>query len=259
MLPSPDSSRRRFIKTVAVGAAYSTLLDRSWNSLFAGEVRVQAASTTGTLRLRLPQWPALLQESGSVRLVINPLRGSPPTGPTPNGSFYPVIINRGPSNKFFALNSRCTHQGCAVSALDPSTNRCTCPCHGSVFAIDGRRISGLASTNLATFTATFDGGEILEVKIPSLGYSLTGSVVEGATTGGPRVRLAFRALRNIDYEVRFHRALGEPPVVVPFSTTLDGALDREVLTVTSDSNVNLFVSREFSSGFYVVAVKVSEA
>src|SRR5207244_7617099 len=113
-----------------------------------------ARSSTGTLRLSLRDFPALLQESGSVRLGINPLRGSPPSGPMPNGQFYPVVINRGPSNAFFALNSRCTHQGCVVDAMDPGTNLINCPCHGSIYSIEGRRISGPATGPLTKYTVS---------------------------------------------------------------------------------------------------------
>src|SRR5437016_11559224 len=92
--------RRSFIKTFTFATAYSSFLGRSWTSIFAAEIQPLAVSSTGTLRLRLRDFPALLQESGSVRLGINPLRGSPPSGPMPNGQFYPVVINRGPANAF---------------------------------------------------------------------------------------------------------------------------------------------------------------
>ncbi|MCI0534743.1 MAG: Rieske (2Fe-2S) protein, partial [Verrucomicrobiales bacterium] len=169
ILPKPTLQRRLFIKTLAFGTAYSSLPGRCWASAFAGDVKPLAASAIGTLQLKVQDFPALLQESGSVRLGFNPLRGSPPSGPMPNGQFYPVIINRGANDTFFALNSRCTHQGCVVDAMDPSSNLITCPCHGSIFSIEGRRLSGLATSSLAKYAVNFDGRETLQIQIPNLG------------------------------------------------------------------------------------------
>jgi len=191
--------RRRFIKTFTFATAYSSLLGATWSRVFAAEIKPLAASSTfGTLRLNLPDYPALLNESGSVRLGIVPFNGN-----LPNGQFYPVIINRGPNNTFHALNSRCTHEGCVVGPLDSSDNRMTCPCHGSMFAIDGRRVAGPASGTLARFTVKFDGQERLEVQIPNLGYTVVGSNVQGTGNGSARFRLDFRTFRNVEYEVYF--------------------------------------------------------
>ncbi|MBI2928944.1 MAG: Rieske (2Fe-2S) protein [Verrucomicrobia bacterium] len=250
--------RRDFIKTVSIATAYSSLLGRAWTDLVAAEIQ-PAATTTGTLRIKLSDFPALLSESGSVRLLINPLRGGPPTGPTPTGSFYPVLINRGPNDTFFALNSRCTHQGCVVDPLDSSTNRMTCPCHGSVFGIDGRRISGQASTRLTAYIAKFDGQDALQIQIPNLAYSVIASTVAGGgATAGSRLRLDFRTQRNVDYEVHFHESLAQEPTPILFSRTADGPLDQTVFTATTVTTVSLFVERTAASGFYHVAVRVSE-
>jgi Rieske Fe-S protein len=258
MKPSFSPPRRTFLKTVAFGSAYSVLVGRSWSDLFAAEVQAPAATTTGTLRITLSQFPALLSESGSVRLLINPLTGGPPTGPRPIGSFYPVILNRGPNNTFYALSSRCTHQNCTVDPMDPFTNEMTCPCHGSVFAIDGRRLRGLASSRLTAYTARFDGHDTLAVQIPNLGFSLAASRVAGGATENPRLRLDFRSQRNVDYEVHFREALDKAPAPVAFATTADGALDQTVFTATSATSVSLFVERAAPAGFYQIGVRATE-
>ena len=112
--------RRRFIKTFACATAYSSLLGKAWTDIFAAEIRPLSTSTIGTLRLKLSGFPALLNESGSVRLALNPLRPDS----MHDGQFYPIVINRGPNDTFFALNSRCTHQQCAVQAMDSFTILC---------------------------------------------------------------------------------------------------------------------------------------
>ena len=250
--------RRRFIKTFTFATAYASLFGKAWTSIWAAEISALAASTSGTLRLNLQDFPVLLNESGSVRLGINALRGSPPNGPMPNGQFYPVIINRGANDTFHALSSRCTHQGCVVEPLDSSTDRINCPCHGSVYAIDGKRVSGPAPSALTRYTVTFDGQNELVVQIPNLGYSIVGSNVQPAGNGSPRFRLDFRARRNVEYEVQFRDSLDKDPATIPFSTTADGAVENTVLTVASDSNVSLFVERNSPAGFYEVAVRVTE-
>lgn len=256
---SPTSSpRRRFLKTFAFGTVSSVLLKRSWSELFAAEVQSPAASSTGTLRIKLGDFPALLTESGSVRLLINPLTGSPPSGPRPVGSFYPVIINRGPNNTFHALNSRCTHQNCVVDPLDPFTNEMTCPCHGSVFALDGRRLRGQATTRLTAYAAHFDGHDTLLVRIPNLGFS---STIARAATGAPgntRLRLGFNTQRNVTYEVLFRSALDQAPASVAFATTADGPLDQTAFTAVSATSVSLFVDRRAPAGFYQIAVRLTE-
>lgn len=254
--PHAGLDRRHFVKTFAFATAWSSLLGKSWTNVLAAEI-APLASTTGILRIRLQDFPALANESGSVRIGINPLRGNPPSGPLPNGTFYPVIINRGPNNTFFALNSRCTHQNCAVDPMDPS-NTIVCPCHASVFAIDGRRLSGQASSNLQRYTTTFDGRDRLAIQIPSLGYTVTSSTVHPSGDKAPRLRLEFRTFRNVEYEVLFFESLDKPAVVVPFSTTLDGALDSQVFAATTATTVSLFVERKANSGFYQIAARVTE-
>jgi Rieske Fe-S protein len=101
-----------------------------WTDILAAEIKPLTVPSASTLRLNLPDFPALLSESGSVRLTMNPLKGGPPSGPVPDGQFFPVIINRAANDVFYALNSRCTHQGCVVPTLDASTSRMICPCHG---------------------------------------------------------------------------------------------------------------------------------
>ena len=138
-----------------------------------------------------------------MRLGINALRGSPPNGPMPNGQFYPVIINRAANDTFHALSSRCTHEGCIVDALDSSTAQINCPCHGSVYAIDGKRVSGPASSALTRYTVTFDGQNELEVRIPNLGYSIVGSTVQPAGNGSPRFRLDFAPVATSSTKFNF--------------------------------------------------------
>ncbi len=53
------------------------------------------------------------------------------------GGFF--VVRRG--NRLFAVSSACTHLGCTVAS---EAGELRCPCHGSRFATDGRRLSGPA-------------------------------------------------------------------------------------------------------------------
>lgn len=249
--------RRSFIKGLAFGVASSSLLGRTWTDVLAAEITPLATSSTGTLRIKLPDFPALLNESGSVRLAINPLRQAG-NGPMPDGQFYPVIVNRAANNTFYALNSRCTHENCVVEAMDPSSNQVVCSCHGSIFGIDGRRIFGPANSALTKYTVRFDGKELLEVQIPGLSFAITGSVVPTAGTSTPRFKLDFRAFKNVAYEIQFRESLDKAPTPVPFSTTAAGSVDQTEFTSTTTANVSVFLDRASGMGIYSIALRVTE-
>jgi len=56
--------------------------------------------------------------------------------------FEEVIIHRDEKG-FTVLSSRCTHLGCLIKETKGDT--LLCPCHGSRFGFDGRKIKGPAS------------------------------------------------------------------------------------------------------------------
>jgi cytochrome b6-f complex iron-sulfur subunit len=52
------------------------------------------------------------------------------------------------SGGFEALSARCTHLGCMV-AFDERKREFHCPCHGSIYDISGKRLSGPAKKPLS--------------------------------------------------------------------------------------------------------------
>src|SRR6185369_14565920 len=100
-----ELSRRGVIKHFVVGTAFSSFLGRKWFATILADCEA-ISPTGGILRIKLSDFPALQNENGSVRLVLNPFAE---TGPL--GTFYPVLVNRGSGNQFYALSSRCPHQG----------------------------------------------------------------------------------------------------------------------------------------------------
>ena len=64
-----------------------------------------------------------------------------------------VIVARVSDTGFIALSAICTHAGCTVRF---ATTQLSCPCHGSLFALDGSVTRGPATRPLAKHIATYD-------------------------------------------------------------------------------------------------------
>jgi Rieske Fe-S protein len=243
--------RRGFIKHFVVGTAISTFFGQKWFATVLADC-LPSTSTNGILQVRLSDFPALLSEQGSVRLALNPFTDNGPTG-----AFYPVLVNRGSGNQFFALNSRCTHQSCVVPPFDGSFGSSVCPCHGSQYRIDGTVIPGSpALSNLQRFTINFDGSDLLCIEIPNLKYSVTGSTVE--TGVGPRFRLQFAAKSRLSYEILFRQSPTDPGTVVPFASTESGGATSTLFSSTTNTTATVYVDRTNQAGFYSVMVQVTE-
>lgn len=242
--------RRRFVRTFALGTATS-LVGPPWIgtllvNLF-GQQRGFAANE-GTLALNLTDFPPLLAPFGSVRVSVNPIGGS-----YPSGDFYPVIITRATGNTFYAVSSACTHRGCIVSPFNGTV--IVCPCHGSEFTMDGTVTQPPADANLQTYPTAFDGVNTLRITVPGLGYSITNFTLEAGAT--PRVRLEFPTFAQVDYEVRFRPTVAAPWSVVSFATSLNGPADNKFLT-GDGLPTTVFVNRTTPAGFFCVAIIVRE-
>jgi len=75
-----------------------------------------------------------------------------------------VYIVRTPDG-FFAVSAVCTHLGC-VTQWKPEANMIACPCHGSKFEPNGKRIEGPAPRPLPHFSVTLTAdGELLVDKL----------------------------------------------------------------------------------------------
>jgi len=86
----------------------------------------------------------------------------------PDGRFWLVNLNSTEPNELMyqapdetqpiigvaAIYKVCTHLGC-IYAWTPANNRFECPCHGSKYRLDGRRIESPAPRTLDRFELTF--------------------------------------------------------------------------------------------------------
>ena len=64
---------------------------------------------------------------------------------------------------FNALSARCTHLGCTIN-YDAVSRQFKCPCHGSLFAISGKWISGPAKKDLTTVPVKREANGDIEVE-----------------------------------------------------------------------------------------------
>ena len=240
-------SRRVFLKSFVIGTAFSSFAGREWFATVVADC-VPSVPTAGILRVKVGDFPALQNENGSVRLAINSF-----TMNGPNGTFYPVLVNRGAGNQFFTMRTRCSHSGCVVPPFSAAAAASVCPCHGSRYDLDGSVLQGPAPSPLTQYPNSFDG-TILCIEIPSLGYSVTGSSVQDGSS--PRFSLQFPTFRNAQYQVLFRQSTMDPGAAVPFATTPTGSATNTVLSGTG-SPVTAYVDRTTDVGFFSVAIKAN--
>jgi menaquinol-cytochrome c reductase iron-sulfur subunit len=74
-------------------------------------------------------------------------------------SDYAYLRYVGGDCPFFILSPICTHLGCHVNWV-PSANQFHCPCHGSVYTIDGTNVSGPAPRPLGYYQWKIVGGRL---------------------------------------------------------------------------------------------------
>ena len=242
--------RRRFIKGLFLGTAFSTTIGKSWSSLYAATFA--PASHSPGFQVRISDYPVLQEEIGSVRLGVNPVG----TGDNsfPEGRYYPIIINRD-FNGFYVLDSTCKHAACVVNAFDPSEFVMRCPCHGSLYDIRGDVLEGQATEALTALDFTFDEAtDTLHITVPDMGFAVKTFLPQDP---GARLQLEFLAHGGVNYEVRFRERLTDPWQPILFALTPNGPANQDLLIGNGDPNT-VYVDRATPTGFYAVSMFLGE-
>ncbi len=73
----------------------------------------------------------------------------------------PVALVRVSQAAAVALAMICTHAGCEVGTLDPSSKTFSCPCHGSVFSETGAVVRGPAFSPLHQYATQVTASAIV--------------------------------------------------------------------------------------------------
>src|SRR4051812_20605608 len=116
----------------------------------SGTAGVFPAAVNGIVTFTVQQLPALAQIGGS---VSGHAAGVP----------FPLVVLRASTSQVVAFDARCPHLGCAVSGAQKLL---ICPCHGSLFDLDGSVKLGPADRPLTGLQVTFDGTRVV-VKVPA--------------------------------------------------------------------------------------------
>ena len=253
MKPSPDFAlldRRQWIRRFMLGSAAALGLGRTWRGVLLAEL-TPGVSASDILPVSISQYQDLLDFGGSVQLQLTNLTA-------------PITITRGLDNGeavFFAVDARCTHNGCTVGKFEGA--QMLCPCHQSTYAMDGTLIYGFAGPgqgSLRKFNTEFDGLDLLKVEVPGLNLRIDAITVQTSTPTSRRLRLTFPALAGADYRVRYTPDLVAPAVAVPFATTAGGAATQTQLHIFGLANVtvNVWVDNAAARGFYEIELVVGQ-
>jgi cytochrome b6-f complex iron-sulfur subunit len=124
--------------------AYSAKLSPDQQTLIvdlSGSAGVFPAAQDGKVVFTVDRFPALAALGGSV------------TGRSAGVPFPLLVLRSGPS-QMLAYDARCPHLGCAVQGAQTLV---VCPCHGSLFNLDGSVRLGPATRPLTLLPAAFDG------------------------------------------------------------------------------------------------------
>src|SRR5437870_4795376 len=108
------------------------------------------AAAGGAVPFTVQQRPGLAQVGGS---VTGHAAGVP----------FPVVVLRASASQMLAFDARCPHLGCAVRGAQQLF---ICPCHGSLFNLDGSVKLGPATGPLTALQVTFDGTQVV-VRVPA--------------------------------------------------------------------------------------------
>ncbi|HEV2103834.1 MAG TPA: Rieske (2Fe-2S) protein [Candidatus Acidoferrum sp.] len=130
--------------------------------------------TAGALGIAGLGGTALIYQYFSPNVLFEPSTtfraGNPDLFPVNSVTFLQdqqVYIVRIPTG-FYAVSAVCTHLGC-VTQWKPEANRIACPCHGSKFQPDGKKIEGPAPRPLPHYSITLTAdGELLVDKLQTI-------------------------------------------------------------------------------------------
>ena len=247
-----SSTRREVVKSLLWGSALSVVGEKVMSQAITGQIHAAGPVSKGSLKLRIADFPVLGATNGSLRLGSSGIGSDK----TPLGIYPPVIINRGASNTFFALDARCPHAGCVVGTYKTSVSCMTCPCHSSKFKLDGGFLNGPANISLIRYPVSQDQLGFIAVEIEEM----TVNVVIKPLSSNPRhpFKLTFLAFEHITYEVRFRAFNSTTSRVVPFSLTADSTTQQSslLLTTTPDDDTSIFIDPPTENGMIQIAIQM---
>jgi Rieske Fe-S protein len=244
MNPELHIARRKFLRIFSLGTAIS--LSHPWRAtLLANPPAI--APDTDRLRIRPSQYPVLNDVGGSIRLNFNELTNA-------------ITINRVSETRFATLDSTCTHQGCQVGRFRVVNGNMQCPCHGSLYNIEGEVFPDQpAPDNLATYPHFYGGeNDTLDIYIPGIRLDASIDPIMQDANGISIARLHCEVTPFSTYEVHFRATLDDLPQRIPFSLQPDGTFPLNQFSTETEIEETLYVAAPGTTGFYQVAIVLTD-
>ncbi|SKB02073.1 Rieske [2Fe-2S] domain-containing protein [Prosthecobacter debontii] len=239
-------SRREWVKRFALGSAVA--LGSAWKGQLLADISPTTASSN-IITLKIGSYAALQNSYGSMRFSI--FGESVPDGV--------ILVTRAPGNVFHVVSAHCTHEGCTVEAYNPNASvpSIECLCHGSVYDIQGRVITGAMDNqeDLPTYNTTYANGD-LHIEIPNLNLKVNQVTLASFSGNNKRLRLSFPARKGGIYKLSYTPDLKTAPTSVMFSTTANGAINTSQVIQSADATRHLWVASTAKRGFYLVELLV---
>lgn len=231
--------RRTFLRNfITIGITGGCL--GGWRAIALGAV----TPGIGIVKVRVSDYPSLSAIGGSIRLNAGPLA--------------PIMINRASATAFHAMSIVCQHQGCWVDAYDAQAGNISCPCHGSEYAIDGSLISGPAMRGLETYETSHDGTGMVTIRVPGLGFDITGVTVQSRTGPATRFAITFPVAAFSEYVIYRRANLTDTPQQVAFATTPTGSASTTKTRPTFTGDLTVYVDATGTRGFFSAALLMTE-
>lgn len=249
MTPSPSASildRRNFVKLFALSSAASLIGGRLWTARLLADIGPDG-EPLARIPIKISDYPALQDGLGSVQFKFT----------ATNELYYPFTLTRSEDNVFYAVDTRCSHQGCIVDAYSASAFAMICQCHGSQYSYRGEVIRGPANFALQRYATEFDGGNTVTVLLPGLNMKIHSIQVQSNTASAIRVRLDFPTIIGGRYRVQFRQDLSDSPQDVPFSASPTGIANLTQILGTGAVRT-VYADATQPRGFFAVALVVDE-
>jgi cytochrome b6-f complex iron-sulfur subunit len=133
--------RREFVSQIGLFTIGAGLLSSIGGSVLASARKPEPVPLKSiVLDLAKPEHATLTHVGGALKI------------PDPWEKKRFIIVCRTSDETVAAVSSKCTHLGCDVTL--PVNNLITCPCHGSVFDLNGKVLHGPAEKSLYAYSAT---------------------------------------------------------------------------------------------------------
>lgn len=240
-----DTTRRSWVKQFVLGSA-AAMIGPRWTSTVLADV-TSTGPGPGVIRLKASAFPALANPNGSIQIKFITY-------------IEPLTLNRVTADRFVALDSICTHAGCTVDRFVRANNHMRCPCHGSLYDIEGNVIRGPAEEPLGRFATSYDAAsDIISITLPDVALHIKAiSVHQQGENGQIRLKLVFPVSLGAVYEIRYQPDLSSPSQLVSYATTPTGIANKTTVGPDIFGDFTAYVDTTGPTGFFTVGVRLTE-